>query len=40
MVDAFNGSFDAAFWMLIGFAVICIISLLTLNDQKGSLLNS
>lgn len=40
MVDAFNGSFDAAFWMLIGFAVICIIALLTLNDQKGSLLNS
>jgi len=40
MVDAFNGSFDAAFWMLIGFAAICIISLLTLNDQKGKLLNS
>lgn len=40
MVDAFNGSFDAAFWMLIGFAVICIIALLTLNDQKGNLLNS
>lgn len=40
MVDAFNGSFDAAFWMLIGFAAICIISLLTLNDQKGNLLNS
>ncbi len=39
MVDAFDGSFDAAFWMLIGFAGICIISLLTLNDQKGKLLN-
>ncbi|MGE6513300.1 MFS transporter [Lysinibacillus sphaericus] len=40
MVDAFDGSFDAAFWMLIAFAVICIIALLTLNDQKGNLLNS
>ncbi|MGE7840967.1 MFS transporter [Lysinibacillus sp. NPDC093712] len=39
MVDAFDGSFDAAFWMLIAFAGICIISLLTLNDQKGKLLN-
>lgn len=38
MVDAFNGSFDAAFWMLIGFALICIVSLVTLNDQKGALL--
>ncbi len=40
MVDAFNGSFDAAFWMLIGFALICIVSLLTLNDQKGALLKA
>lgn len=39
MVDAFNGSYDAAFWMLIVFAVICIVALLTLNDQKGKLLN-
>lgn len=40
MVDAFNGSFDAAFWMLIGFALICIVSLVTLNDQKGALLKA
>jgi len=40
MVDAFNGSFDAAFWMLIGFALICIVSLVTLNDQKGTLLKA
>ncbi|KUF34870.1 MULTISPECIES: MFS transporter [Lysinibacillus] len=40
MVDAFNGSFDAAFWMLIGFALICIVSLVTLNDQKGILLKA
>lgn len=40
MVDAFNGSFDAAFWMLIVFSIICIVALLTLNDQKGELLNS
>lgn len=40
MVDAFNGSFDAAFWMLIGFALICIVSLITLNDQKGTLLKA
>ncbi len=40
MVDAFNGSFDAAFWMLIGFALICIVSIVTLNDQKGTLLKA
>ncbi|MGD2197831.1 MFS transporter [Lysinibacillus fusiformis] len=40
MVDAFNGSFDAAFGMLIGFALICIVSLVTLNDQKGALLKA
>ncbi len=40
MVDAFKGSFDAAFWMLIGFALICIVSLVTLNDQKGALLKA
>ncbi|MCT6926983.1 MAG: MFS transporter [Lysinibacillus fusiformis] len=40
MVDAFNGSFDAAFWMLIGFALICIVSIVTLNDQKGALLKA
>ena len=40
MVDAFNGSFDAAFWMLIVFSIICIVALLTMNDQKGRVLNS
>ncbi|MCC8438019.1 MFS transporter [Brevibacillus sp. M2.1A] len=38
IVEAFNGSFDAAFWMLIGFAVICIGALLSLNYEKGELL--
>ncbi|OCA82092.1 MFS transporter [Pseudobacillus wudalianchiensis] len=38
IVDAFNGSFDAAFWMLIGLSVVCIGAFLTLNDKKGDLL--
>ncbi len=38
IVDAFNGSFVAAFWMLIAYAVICIGALLTMNDKKGALL--
>ncbi|MFD0826819.1 MFS transporter [Neobacillus sp. M.A.Huq-85] len=38
IVDAFNGSFNAAFWMLIGFAIICILALLTLSDKKVDLL--
>lgn len=38
IVEAFNGSFDAAFWMLIGFAVICIGALLSFNYEKGELL--
>ncbi|MGN7386072.1 MFS transporter [Sporosarcina sp. SAFN-015] len=38
IVQAFNGSYNAAFWMLIIFAVICTISLLTLNYRKGQLL--
>ena len=37
LVDAFNGSFQVAFFMLVGFAIICIVSLLTLNDKKGAL---
>lgn len=37
LVDAFNGSFQVAFLMLVGFAIICIVSLLTLNDKKGAL---
>ncbi|MFS0576463.1 MFS transporter [Sporosarcina sp. 179-K 3D1 HS] len=38
IVQTFNGSYNAAFWMLIIFAVICMISLLTLNYRKGELL--
>jgi MFS transporter, ACS family, glucarate transporter len=38
IVDAFNGSFDAAFWMLIGFAIICIGAIMTINLDKGELL--
>lgn len=37
-VDAFNGSFQVAFLILAGFSIICIVSLLTLNDKKGALL--
>lgn len=40
IVQAFNGSYNAAFWMLIIFAVICMISLLTLNYRKGELLQA
>lgn len=36
IVDAFDGSFNAAFWMLIVFAVICIIAILTMRN-KGEL---
>jgi ACS family glucarate transporter-like MFS transporter len=38
IVDAFNGSFNAAFWMLIIFASICAVALLTINYEKGELL--
>ena len=38
IVDAFNGSFNAAFWMLIIFAFICAVALLTINYEKGELL--
>lgn len=38
IVDAFNGSFNAAFWMLIAFAVICAVALVTMNYEKGDLL--
>ncbi|OCA82230.1 MFS transporter [Bacillus sp. FJAT-27225] len=40
IVDAFNGSFNAAFWMLIAFAFICAVSLLTINYEKGELLTN
>lgn len=40
IVQMFNGSYDAAFWMLIIFAIICMVSLLTLNYQKGELLQA
>ncbi|WP_394234808.1 MFS transporter [Niallia oryzisoli] len=38
IVEAFNGSFNAAFWMLIIFAFICAVALLTINFEKGELL--
>lgn len=38
IVDAFNGSFNAAFWMLIAFAFICAVALVTMNYEKGELL--
>lgn len=38
IVEAFDGSFNAAFWMLITFAIICAIALLTMNFGKGELL--
>lgn len=38
IVEAFNGSFNAAFWMLIAFAFICALALLTMNFSKGELL--
>ena len=40
IVQMFNGSYNAAFWMLIIFAVICTVSLLTLNYRKGELLQA
>lgn len=40
IVDAFNGSFNAAFWMLIAFAFICAVALLTMNYEKGELLQN
>ena len=40
IVQTFNGSYNAAFWMLIIFAVICTVSLLTLNFKKGELLQA
>lgn len=38
IVEAFNGSFNAAFWMLIVFAFICAVALVTINYEKGELL--
>jgi MFS transporter, ACS family, glucarate transporter len=38
IVEAFNGSYNAAFWMLIVFAFICAIALVTMNYEKGELL--
>ncbi len=40
IVDAFNGSFNAAFWMLIAFAFICAVALVTMNYEKGELLTN
>ena len=33
IVDA-SGSFDMAFWMLIGFAIVCLIAIWTFRTQK------
>ncbi|WP_423798121.1 MFS transporter [Neobacillus sp. SAB-20_R2A] len=38
IVDAFHGSFNAAFWMLILFAIICIGAILSINGKKADLL--
>ncbi|WP_310831643.1 MFS transporter [Paenibacillus pedocola] len=38
MVDAFKGSYEAAFWMLIGFTLVCTVALLSLNFNKGAAL--
>ncbi|WP_151733099.1 MFS transporter ['Paenibacillus yunnanensis' Narsing Rao et al. 2020] len=35
MVDAFDGSYDAASWLLIGCAAVCVVALLGLNYNKG-----
>lgn len=40
IVQTFNGSYNAAFWMLIVFGIICTVSLLTLNFKKGELLQA
>lgn len=34
MVDAFDGSYDAAVWMLVVFSVICVGSILTISTSK------
>ncbi|SLM96273.1 major facilitator family transporter [Brachybacterium faecium] len=33
MVDFFNGSYNAAFWLLIIFAMICIFALLSIKSN-------
>lgn len=39
MVDAFKGSYDAAFWMLIGFTLVCAAALLSLNYKQGAVVD-
>ncbi|MBY0014482.1 MFS transporter [Paenibacillus typhae] len=39
MVDAFKGSYDAAFWMLIGFTLVCAAALLSLNYKQGAVMD-
>ncbi len=34
MVDAFNGSYTAAVWMLVAFSIICIVSILSISLNK------
>lgn len=40
MIDAFNGSFDMAFWFMIAFDLICMLAFLVLRDDKGEMLES
>ncbi|USG65066.1 MFS transporter [Brevibacillus ruminantium] len=40
IVDAFHGSFEMAFWFMIAFDLICMLSFLILRDDKGELLES
>ncbi len=39
MVDAFKGSYDDAFWMLIGFTLVCAAALLSLNYKQGAVMD-
>lgn len=34
MVDTFDGSYNAAVWMLVTFSIICVISILMIVDKK------
>ncbi|PGZ57879.1 MFS transporter [Bacillus cereus] len=36
IVDTFNGSFDAAVWMLIGFSIVCCIAILNIKKYNVS----
>lgn len=34
MVDTFNGSYNAAVWMLVVISIVCVISILSIVEQK------